>query len=417
MTRACDRLILSGTADFEKQAAPRPGGPPLDWIGRRADRPLGLAAAAGAVRPRSGSPWPRSSTSATRASDGRPTRLLTPARPAAHDRPDAARHPHPRGLARHRAARPAEGDPGSLRTAAPRRSGSQLHGARPVRQMPLQVLPPADPSTSVGRAPRPPPEAPAADVPALDARVRGVIAHRLLEDLDFARPAPPPPDTVRAIAAESGAELSDEQVEDIRAIVAAFGASPLCARIAEASSVRREAAFSFPLDPAGGALVTGVVDVLARAPDTSVLVVDYKSDRLGEARAGRGRRARLRHPADRLRARRPAQRRAVRRGRLRLPRAPRRPGQRHVHRSRRPRARRAPHQPRRGCARGPPPGRRGAPPRPLRRLPGPRDAVLVAGGGHPPGTHLAGRLARALALEQAASAARMSSSSVSPSCG
>ena len=46
---------------------------------------------------------------------------------------------------------------------------------------------------------------------------------------------------------------------------------------------RREAAFSFPLDPAGGALVNGVVDVLARAPDGSVLVVDYKSDRLGDA--------------------------------------------------------------------------------------------------------------------------------------
>ena len=71
--------------------------------------------------------------------------------------------------------------------------------------------------------------------PALDPRVRGVIAHRLLEDLDFARPAPPPPDAVQAIAAESGAELAEEQIEDIRAIVAAFGASPLCGR-----AMRRE---------------------------------------------------------------------------------------------------------------------------------------------------------------------------------
>ena len=113
--------------------------------------------------------------------------------------------------------------------------------------------------------------------------MRGVIAHRLLEDLDFARPAAPSPDAVRAIAAESGAEPAEEEIEDIRAIVAAFGASPLCARIAAADVVRREATFSFPLDPAGGALVTGVVDVLARAPDGTVLVVDYKSDRLGEA--------------------------------------------------------------------------------------------------------------------------------------
>ena len=126
------------------------------------------------------------------------------------------------------------------------------------------------------------PEADPEEVPGLDPRVRGVIAHRLLEDLDFAHPAPPPPDAVQAVAAESGAELTDEQVEDIRAIVAAFGASPLCGRIATAAAVRREASFSFPLDPAGGALVTGVVDVLARAPDGAVLVVDYKSDRLGE---------------------------------------------------------------------------------------------------------------------------------------
>ena len=47
MTRACDRLILSGTADPEKPGQPRPGGPPIDWIlpahhrRRPADRPRG----------------------------------------------------------------------------------------------------------------------------------------------------------------------------------------------------------------------------------------------------------------------------------------------------------------------------------------------------------------------------------------
>jgi ATP-dependent helicase/nuclease subunit A len=131
--------------------------------------------------------------------------------------------------------------------------------------------------------PLPPDDAEPQEAPALDARVRGVIAHRLLEELDFARPAAPPPDAVLAVAAEEGAELSPEDVEDLRAIVAAFGASPLCARVAAAASVRREAPFAFPLDPAGGALVTGVVDVFARAADGRVLVVDYKSDRLGEA--------------------------------------------------------------------------------------------------------------------------------------
>ena len=34
MTRACERLILSGGVDCERLPAPRPGGPPIDWIAR-----------------------------------------------------------------------------------------------------------------------------------------------------------------------------------------------------------------------------------------------------------------------------------------------------------------------------------------------------------------------------------------------
>jgi RecB family exonuclease len=78
-------------------------------------------------------------------------------------------------------------------------------------------------------------------------------------------------------------ELGSEEVEDIRGLVAAFAASPLCARLAAAESVRREASFAFPLVPAGGALVNGVVDVLARERDGEVLIVDYKTDRLDGA--------------------------------------------------------------------------------------------------------------------------------------
>ena len=89
-------------------------------------------------------------------------------------------------------------------------------------------------------------------------------------------------ETVRTLAAEEGAELTPEDVEDIRQIVVAFGASPLCARIASATTVRLEAGFSFPLDPAQGALVNGFVDVLATTPDGTTLIVDYKSDRIGD---------------------------------------------------------------------------------------------------------------------------------------
>jgi hypothetical protein len=57
----------------------------------------------------------------------------------------------------------------------------------------------------------------------------------------------------------------------------------LCGRLAVAGGVRREAGFAFALSPdGGGPLVTGVVDVMARERDGGVLIVDYKTDRLGD---------------------------------------------------------------------------------------------------------------------------------------
>jgi ATP-dependent helicase/nuclease subunit A len=115
-------------------------------------------------------------------------------------------------------------------------------------------------------------------VTGLDPRVRGTLVHALLEDLDFRRPIAPGRAKVRAL----DASLSDEEVEDVRALVAAFARSPLCARLAGAGrGVRREAPFAFALEPAADApLLTGFVDVMATEPDGGVLVVDYKTDQL-----------------------------------------------------------------------------------------------------------------------------------------
>jgi ATP-dependent helicase/nuclease subunit A len=122
------------------------------------------------------------------------------------------------------------------------------------------------------------------DEPApLEARIRGSLVHLLLERLDFARPEPPGLDEVVALGAAHGLQLAPEHVQDIREQVAAFAASPLCARLGAARGVRREAGFAFALEPGGGGpLLTGFVDVLAREPDGTVLVVDYKTDRLEE---------------------------------------------------------------------------------------------------------------------------------------
>ena len=245
MTRACDRLILSGTADPERRTDAAPG-----------------RAAAGLDRPRAGllgglTGAPRSEERVVHGAwDGRPARVLSRLDHARDDRARGAagRAAQARRDARHRAARAPEGDARAVDRAARRRSGSAT---------PRSASTPAAPtaSTSSGRCAcrrsgRPASARHAADAadeaPALDPRVRGVIAHRLLEDLDFARPAAAGPRRRASRSPPSRAPSSaEEDVEDIRAIVAAFGASPLCARIAAAASVRREADVLVPARPRG----------------------------------------------------------------------------------------------------------------------------------------------------------------------
>jgi ATP-dependent exoDNAse (exonuclease V) beta subunit len=107
---------------------------------------------------------------------------------------------------------------------------------------------------------------------------RGVLIHALLERLDFRRPARPSLATITAVAEQLGLPAAPE---DVAGLVEAFAASPLRARLAAASDVRREESFAFL--SAGGALITGVLDVAATEADGAMLVVDYKSDRLDGA--------------------------------------------------------------------------------------------------------------------------------------
>ena len=121
MTRACDRLILSGTADPEKQAQPRPGGPPLDWI---APALVGAAPGDGRDDVVHGS------------FDGRPTRVLARLVTPATIAPDAL-------IARARTGTPGTALPARPKVVPapspgpPRAAAPELHRARPVRQMPL----------------------------------------------------------------------------------------------------------------------------------------------------------------------------------------------------------------------------------------------------------------------------------------
>jgi ATP-dependent exoDNAse (exonuclease V) beta subunit len=121
-----------------------------------------------------------------------------------------------------------------------------------------------------------------APAPALDLRVRGTIVHELLETLDL-RPGAALPDAeaIRAVAAMHDAELTHADVDDLQAMVAAFAGSTLRERLGAARVVHREQSFAFAL--ADGPMLNGFVDVIAHEADGAALIVDYKSDRVGDA--------------------------------------------------------------------------------------------------------------------------------------
>jgi ATP-dependent helicase/nuclease subunit A len=114
----------------------------------------------------------------------------------------------------------------------------------------------------------------------LEARARGTLIHRLLESLDFARPRPVSAQDVARCAAELGMRVGGAEREEIAGLMAAASEAPPAARVAAARSVRRELPFAFSLGPLAP-LVTGFIDVLASEADGGRLVLDYKSDRVG----------------------------------------------------------------------------------------------------------------------------------------
>ncbi len=272
MTRARERLILSGGVDCEKLPDPRPGGPPIDWIGRAISGDLAAAVSAperlvdrfwddrrARVLCRVNAPatlgdvLPREALApAGRSRAGAPGTALA-AKPTVLPEPPARPRPAPQRLSYSALASYA-------------RCGYRFYLERVLR-LP-RVTPPPRPDE---------PEA----VAGIDPRVRGSLVHRLLEGLDLARPEVPTAEAVGELGETWGLELTHAEADDIRNLVSAFATSALRARLAEARRTRREAPFAFTLEPeGGGSLVIGFMDAFATEPDGSVLIVDYKSDRL-----------------------------------------------------------------------------------------------------------------------------------------
>jgi ATP-dependent helicase/nuclease subunit A len=112
---------------------------------------------------------------------------------------------------------------------------------------------------------------------------RGVLVHGLLERLDFRRPVKPTLAMVAAARERMGlaVPVSDVEAAEAAELVERFAATELCARLGRATTVAREERFAFTLGKAaGGVLLVGALDVIAREQGGRSLVVDYKTDRL-----------------------------------------------------------------------------------------------------------------------------------------
>jgi ATP-dependent helicase/nuclease subunit A len=149
----------------------------------------------------------------------------------------------------------------------------------------------------------------------IEARMRGVIVHALLESVDFARPRPPSEQDVERVARRIGVHINEVQRREVVELIEVALAAEPARRLQAARRVRREHPFTFSLGPADYAhsahtaypahpayladsahsahraeparcdhpeepLVSGVLDLIVEQPDGLTLIVDYKSDRL-----------------------------------------------------------------------------------------------------------------------------------------
>jgi ATP-dependent helicase/nuclease subunit A len=113
----------------------------------------------------------------------------------------------------------------------------------------------------------------------LEARARGTLIHRLMETHDFARPRSISPQDVALCARELGMRVGEDERAEIARMIGSAGSAQLAARVAVAKAVRREHPFAFSLAPRSP-LISGVIDLLASETDGGQLVLDYKSDRM-----------------------------------------------------------------------------------------------------------------------------------------
>jgi ATP-dependent helicase/nuclease subunit A len=292
-TRAKEHLVLSGATDLEKRSEPKPLSEPMRWLlpalcpRLPAEGAVGIATGeweGREVRVRVERCTPATVDELLPRADRRPTAPPRPEAPAGGTPTlSLGTIPAPRALPvsrlsysgleaykrcayrfyLERALRLPGGDALRLRAPGGVTAALELDAGRAV-------------AGEDGGAPEP---RAADELPAL---LRGTIAHELLERIDFGRPAIPGEDEIAGRIRAHGAPVREADVADLRELIAGFPSSPVCERLARCARVRTELPFAFSLSAGQGErslLVTGVVDVLARERERT-LIVDYKSDRL-----------------------------------------------------------------------------------------------------------------------------------------
>jgi ATP-dependent exoDNAse (exonuclease V) beta subunit len=300
MTRAREHLVLSGGTDFEKLPEPRPLAAPATWVWRALWPEMAERLAAGEVEGEADWTDPEGGTVRLRYALGSPGSYeqLLPRelwQPAASREDVAEVAGPPPAFPEIAAAKPlpvsrlsysalASYDACAYRFYAER----VLRLPRPddrARQAALRAAAVEEKSGQFSLTDDEP-EAVAAPEPLLSALDRGSVVHELLERLDFAAPLVPDAAAVRDLLEARGLEASDRDVESVRSFIASFTESELLARIAGARKARRELPFVFNLPPEAGRrdslLVNGVMDVHAVEHDGTALVLDYKTDPVGE---------------------------------------------------------------------------------------------------------------------------------------
>ncbi|HEV3047624.1 MAG TPA: UvrD-helicase domain-containing protein [Solirubrobacteraceae bacterium] len=114
----------------------------------------------------------------------------------------------------------------------------------------------------------------------LEARARGILVHRLMETRDLRRGGEAiDAGEVELRARELGLRVGRGEREELAELLSTALLAPPAGRVAAAESIWREHPFAFSAGPRAP-LVTGVIDLLALEADGTYLVVDYKSDRV-----------------------------------------------------------------------------------------------------------------------------------------